>query len=69
MDNIVTISYCDFFDSSVNGIALNEGDQPIIWGECNISWPPGWTEAQAREYRQKFGLLSASHHGSGQAPP
>lgn len=39
---------------------MNEDDKPMVLGNGNIAWPPGWTEKMAKEYRQRHGLLAPS---------
>jgi hypothetical protein len=59
-----TIRYCDFFYSKNEGAPMNEGEVPEMWGEFNVAWPRGWTQAQAQEYRRQHGWLSEpSVHG------
>ena len=57
MRNVV-FSYCDFFDSTLNGESMNDGEKPRVFGEHNFAWPQGWTREMARDYREKLGLQS-----------
>lgn len=54
-------SYCNFFESTVNGEPMNDGTVPKVWGQLNISFPAGWSENQAIEYRRRHGMLRPRH--------